>query len=318
MKIVRFFICLCVLVSMLSFSANSRESLRSKIRERIAAKIKGNASEDLQTIVVGGKKRGYILHIPKKYSSKKVPLVIVLHGGGGNAQSGVVMSGFNKKSDQEGFIVVYPNGSGKRKNKFLTWNAGNCCKYSQENNIDDVGFIKVLIEHLENTYNIDSNRIYATGMSNGAMMAERLACELTGKISAIADVAGTLSYGINSIKGPISVLMIHGTNDKHVPYEGGFGPESIVKEVDNRPILETANFWTKNNSCSIDFYEEKVSKNVVRKAYNNCAGDSEVVLYTIKDGEHVWPGFKKTRNKTDTTSWEISATDIIWDFFSRH
>src|SRR4030042_1455717 len=111
-----------------------------------------------------------------------MPLVIVLHGGGGTAQSTAGMTGMNVKADSSGVIAVYPNGNGRVSDeKLLTWNAGNCCGYALDNNIDDVGFIRELIDKLEKKLAIDKARIYATGISNGGMMSYRLACELADK-----------------------------------------------------------------------------------------------------------------------------------------
>src|SRR4030042_572429 len=126
-----------------------------------------------------------------------MPLVIVLHGGGGNAQSTAGMTGMNVKADSSGVIAVYPNGNGRLSDeKLLTWNAGNCCGYALDNNIDDVAFIRSLIDDLQSKLAIDQSRVYATGISNGGMMSYLLACQLSDKIAAIAPVAGTM--GMNS------------------------------------------------------------------------------------------------------------------------
>jgi polyhydroxybutyrate depolymerase len=138
-----------------------------------------------------GRVRTYLVHLPASYSKDKTwPLVLVLHGGGGNGEQVAKMTGFSRKADQEGFIAVYPNGTGLWQNRFLTWNAGNCCAYAYENRIDDVGFIRALIGQLRKDYAVDDRRIYAAGISNGGMMSYRLACGLSDLIAAIGPVAG--------------------------------------------------------------------------------------------------------------------------------
>ncbi|HUJ70694.1 MAG TPA: PHB depolymerase family esterase, partial [Verrucomicrobiae bacterium] len=179
----------------------------------------GNHELSLKT---GGRDRVYSLHLPPAYDGKHLlPLVIVLHGGGGNAEGAIRMTGFNQKADKEGFVVVYPNGSGRLKTRLLTWNSGNCCGYALDSGVDDVGFIRALIDELKKTRAVDPQRVYATGISNGGMMTYRLACELSDKIAAIAPVAGALNLENCQPTRPVSVIIFHGTADEHVLYNGG-------------------------------------------------------------------------------------------------
>src|ERR1035438_8717219 len=122
-------------------------------------------------LTVGQRERTYLLHLPPVYDGKRsLPLVIVLHGGGGNAPGAVRVTGCSANADKEGFVRGYPNGSGRLKNRMLTWNSGNCCGYALDSDVDDAGFIRALIDELEKTRAIDPKRVYATGMSNGGMM----------------------------------------------------------------------------------------------------------------------------------------------------
>ncbi|MDO8734757.1 MAG: PHB depolymerase family esterase [Elusimicrobiota bacterium] len=265
----------------------------------------------------GGRTRTYLLHIPASFNGKKaVPLVIVLHGGGGNASKTVETTGFSKKSDEAGFIVVYPNGTGRLK-KILTWNAGNCCGYALDNNVDDVGFIRELINQIEKELKIDGRRIYATGISNGGMMAYRLACELSDKIAAIAPVAGAFNIDTTP-KNPVSVMIFHGTADQHVLYEGG----EPKKRADRRSrtdksVAFAADFWVNHNGCSAK--PNRTEKgNIIMEKYTGGRKNSEVVLVTIKNGEHAWPGGKPAWRGGDIPTTEISATDEMWNFFEKH
>ncbi|MDG6229485.1 MAG: PHB depolymerase family esterase, partial [Candidatus Thermoplasmatota archaeon] len=146
-----------------------------------------------ESIMVDGLERSYSIHIPEGYDgSKPLPLVLVFHGGGGNANNILQTTGFNQKADEEGFLVVYPQGSGRLQNSLLTWNTGFCCGYAVENTIDDVAFIRQLIDHLQRHYPIDTKMIYATGISNGGMMTYLVGAELSDIFAAIAPVAASI------------------------------------------------------------------------------------------------------------------------------
>ncbi|MGH8245909.1 MAG: alpha/beta hydrolase family esterase, partial [Gammaproteobacteria bacterium] len=122
--------------------------------------------------------RSYILHVPPSFDpDQPVAVVLIFHGGGGNADNAVRMTGFNGQSDESGFLAVYPNGSGRLGDLVLTWNGGDCCGYAQEHNVDEVGFLRALLTDLNSSVRVDASRVYATGMSNGAIFAYRLACE---------------------------------------------------------------------------------------------------------------------------------------------
>ncbi len=275
-----------------------------------------------ESLMVDGVERTYILHLPADYAEKKsIPLVFVFHGGGGSAQGARRMSQMDVKADKENFIVVYPNGTGKYKTWGLTWNTWNCCGAALDNNVDDVQFIRKLIEFLSTRYNIDHKRIYATGMSNGGMMSYRLACELSDKIAAVAPVAGSLNYDDPRPSFPVSVIAFHGTADEHLPYYGGKGRRIILsqKERIDKPVSYAISFWVKYNGCSSLPQKEEFG-NIIREKYTDGRLGSEVVLYTIKGGGHSWPGGKKGAffGNVDPPTSEISATDLIWDFFAAH
>lgn len=139
-----------------------------------------------RTLKVGDLDRKYLLHVPKQYDSKTpMPVVLAFHGGGANAEGMVKFCGLHDKADEAGFIVVYPSGTG-RLEKLLTFNGGNCCGYAMQNNVDDVGFVRSLLDDLATVANIDSKRVFATGMSNGGIISYRLASELSDRIAAIA------------------------------------------------------------------------------------------------------------------------------------
>jgi polyhydroxybutyrate depolymerase len=274
--------------------------------------------ETTHALTHDGLERSYILYVPADVNwGQPVPLVFVFHGGTGNAKSAIGMSGFNKVADQNGFIVAYPNGTGRLSDdKLLTWNGGNCCAYAQEKNVDDVGFVRAIVTELQKQANIDPQRIYATGLSNGAVLTQRLACEAADVFAAVAPVAGTLNFSPCNPSRPISVIEFHGTADQHIPYEGGKGPASLV-DVDFASVPASVGFWTTFDGCTpqpqINSFND-----IRREVWSGCAGSTSVELYTVIDGGHAWPGGSGGWPGSDQPTQSISASQLIWDFFDAH
>ncbi len=280
------------------------------------------AGDETRTLQVGQLTRSYVIHRPANLKAeilktgKRVPLVIVLHGGGGNSSNAASMSLMSEKSDKEGFLAVYPNGTGRTTN-MLTWNSGNCCAYAMRKNIDDVGFTRKLIETLVATDNVDPKRVFVTGISNGGMMSFRLACELSDLIAAAAPVAGALSVDTKPTN-PVAIIMFNGMADDHVLYEGGTPRKSFEPRVD-KSVAYAVSFWTKRNDCaSKPKRQVNSSGNVIVDTYKSQTTNADVVLCTIKNGQHSWPGGTKPRAQGDDPSTEVSATDMMWEFFKNH
>lgn len=272
-------------------------------------------------INVNGVKRSYILHLPAKFKKgKPLPLVIAFHGGGGNAENMIRMSGFNDKSDKESFLVAYPNGSGQFGNLLLTFNAGGCCAYAMENKVDDVSFISKLIDKLVIEYGADPSRVYVTGFSNGALISHYLAAKLSEKIAAAAPVAGSIFASSPKPNGKVAILMIHGTADTAVPYEGGMSKRSRVAPNQSEPftsVQESARYWAKNSGCDRTPFKS-VKGNITIEAFSGCSKQSDVEVISIAGGLHSWPGGEKGRTEADAPSTDLNATDTIWEFFKRH
>ncbi|MBN3038700.1 MAG: polyhydroxybutyrate depolymerase [Candidatus Omnitrophica bacterium] len=322
-KALRLAIVIFTIGFLVSNNAFAQETFLERLRERISGRRNRenhiNGGEDINAFIVAdGRERTYIIHLPsKRKRTKALPLVFVLHGGGANAENAIRMSGMSDKADKEGFVAVYPNGTGRVKNKVLTWNSGNCCGYAMDNDVDDVNFMRLLIEKMEREYNIDNKRIYFTGISNGAMMSYKIACELSDKIAAIAPVAGALNCPC-SPDHPVSVIIFHGAEDRHVPYNGGIGEKAKEKRID-RPVSYAVDFWLKNNNC-ISTSKKEESGSIIHETYGGCEAGSAVELYTIKGQGHAWPGGEQglRYGNVDRPTQEISATDIIWEFFKEH
>jgi len=264
-----------------------------------------------------GRERSYLIKVPEN-ATVKPPAMIVLHGGGGNAKSNEVITGMGKLADKEGFVLVYPDGTGKRKNFLLTWNAGRCCAYAKKHDVDDVGFISALIDFLISEKNVDPKRVYVTGISNGGMMAYRLACEAPEKIAGIAPVAGSMFDGCAQKGPPLPVAIFHGTEDKHVLYDGGeplrkFDPNPRI----DPPVSYAAEFWRKRNGCDPD-PETSRKGNIRIERYQKCVPGAGVVVYSIVGGGHSWPGGTKYLPGADEPTRELDANSTMWEFFEEY
>jgi len=276
-----------------------------------------------RSVRVDRRTRSYLVHVPPSYDgSKPFPVVLAFHGGLSRAESLIQESGLNEKADAAGFIAVYPNGT-SRYGRLLTWNAGNCCGYAVRQNVDDVGFVKALLDDLAGIASIDSKRIYATGYSNGAMMAYRLASELSDRIAAIAPVAGPMGTATCKPKRPVPVVHFHGTDDGYAPFAGGrvdFG----FSTVNFYSVDHSIRAWVKANVCpekpvvadEPDRSDDGMS--VERRTYGPGEDGAEVVLMVIKGGGHTWPGRTPPLAQFGKSTKDISANDLMWDFFQKH
>ena len=268
------------------------------------------------TLDHGGASRSYVVRLPEK-SRALLPLVLVLHGGGGNAANAEQMTGFTAKGRKENFIVVYPEGSGRMRDKLLTWNARHCCAYAMKNDVDDVGFIDALLDELIANYPVDPKRVYVTGMSNGGMMTHRLGIELSQRFAAIAPVVATIFGDERPASMPVSALMINGALDEHVPPAGGAPGGRGERSWDGtpaKPALAQFQYWSDVNRCG------RAAENDSRKwtHWRTACGKEGVELYLIKDNGHAWPGGKPGSSRGDPPSEAMNATDVIWRFFSAH
>lgn len=283
-------------------------------------------------IIVDGLKRTYLLHLPSSDFNHPLPIVLVLHGGGGKGGKMITLTygGFDKLADKKGFMVVYPDGFDKN------WNDGRSMSEANyetfKNDTDDTRFISALIDDLIKKYNADPKHVFVTGISNGAMMSYRLGCELSGKIAAIAPVAGNIPENFFPRCKPsscIPVLAINGDADPLMPYNGGdvTGPFGRRKFGRVMSAKESVLFWVRNNGCSEDpVISQMPDKDpedgtlVQKKMFSDGKNQSEVILYTIRNGGHTWPGGYQYLGKwiVGRTCMDMDATEVIWEFFEKH
>jgi len=254
--------------------------------------------------------RDYRAYIPAMYDpAMAVPLVFNLHGYGSNNVQQEIYGDFRPIADTAGFIIVHPNGTFDIHDSRY-WNTfGN-------STVDDIGFLSALIDTLDADYNIDLNRIYATGMSNGGFMSYELACGLSGRIAAIASVTGSMIYSHFSscnASHPTPVMEIHGTADNTVPFNGN---------VFFVPIDTLVSYWVGYNHCLTtptltQIPDIDTTDGCTAELFTYVAGDagSKVALFKIIGGEHTWPGAPFI---IGVTNMDISASAEIWHFFSQY
>ncbi len=270
-------------------------------------------------------KRSYLIYVPANYDrSKPTPLLFDIHGGGGTAKGAIKLTKarFNELADEKGFIVVYPNAV-KR-----IWNDGRLANLKKGmEHVDDVGFISNIVAKVRNEYNIDSKRIFTTGMSNGGFMTSRLLCDRSDIFRGGAILTATISvdyFDRCAPEHPVGVMIMNGTGDPLIPYTGG---QVKVFKKERGEIVSTddyAAYW-QGKLCNSDAhtsqdlpdYNAFDGSTITVKTYTDCLENAALVLYKIKGGGHTWPGGKQymKKKKIGMTNRDINACEVIWEFF---
>ncbi|MGI9177482.1 MAG: alpha/beta hydrolase family esterase [Pirellulales bacterium] len=273
-------------------------------------------------IPAGPRNRQAVACVPARAApSTGWPLVLAFHGGQSHPEMMRRFSGLDTFAADGRAIVVYPAGSGSRAG-LLTWNGGNCCGEARDMGSDDVGFARLLIAEIARRFPVDPLRVHATGMSNGAMMAYRIGGELAGMIASIAPVAGPLALAAIAPARQVPVLHFHGTADQFTPFEGGVGRRSVTR-VSHRPVLEGLLDWARANDCPPEPVAERIpcpdaGISIERMRWGPGTAASEVVLYRLDGGGHVWPGRTPDSFLLGPAVPSLDANELIWEFFARH
>lgn len=276
----------------------------------------------------GTAERHYIVHVPPAPGANPA-LILNFHGGGGNARAHQEYVRMDALADREGFIAVYPDGNGPLRERFLTWNAGSCCGMAAATQVDDVAFVRALLEDLAPRQPYDPARVYATGLSNGAMMSYRLAAELSDRIAAVAPIAGSVVVLRFAPARPVPVMHVHSVDDPRALYQGGLGPPFPATNIRvlHPPVEERLAEWARVNGCGAapEAGEKRDWTSAggpvhaaTRYAWPGCK--AETVLWKLTGAGHVWPGGQR-----DALVWllgpgtqVIDANEEMWRFFSRH
>lgn len=310
------FVSIVLMLNLFSCSSECKP-LFGNLQKNTAAEELNASLSYKKSVLVDGRHRSYYVYAPSDYSpSKSYPVLFVFHGGEGNANNILKITKFKDYIDKYQFILIAPNGSNRFENElFLMWNAGHCRGYASEAKINDSKFVNTIIDQTADSYNIDRKRIYLTGLSNGAMLSYKIACQLSGKIAGVAPVGGAMNYIPKSAKSPIPVVVFHGTADRHVLFKGGI-PLDFFEEktrVDNS-VSKAVSFWVKNNKCSQNPIIVQ-NGNVSVYKYLHSEDNTPVILYKITGGKHAWPGGERDFPFGDKPTNEINASQIILDAF---
>lgn len=253
-------------------------------------------------------RRTYYLYTPKSYQpNHPLPLVLAFHSYGKQGRDMAATTTLNRLAEQKGFIVVYPNAINKQ------WDVDG----HAQTRVDDAAFVSALIAHITKIRAIDSHRIYATGSSDGGLLVQRLACQKPSQIAAFASVAASLPVQLQpscQTKTPVSVLMINGTADPAIPWEGGKPPKVQIGPYLSIPsIPQVIDFWRQHNGCPSKAQVKQLSGSRVEVSrYPGCRAGSEVALVTLKGGGHIWPGGGSGKSEF------LDAGQVVWDFFKGH
>ena len=266
-------------------------------------------------LTIDGRDRTYSVYRPPGLArNNPVPLVVVLHGGFGTGNQAEKSYRWDETAQTRGFVVAYPDGYRR------SWNAGGgCCGPALRDNVDDIGFLTAMIRAVSKSDNIDPRRIYLAGISNGAAMSYRYACSGPIAIAAIGSVSGAMPGGCQSPK-PVSVVEIHGLKDQNIPFAGGVGTKGISK-VDWPGVEQGLDPFRKADRCGA---AATTTAGTVTTSTYNCAAGNQVVLITISDAGHQWPGAGENRRLArllldlDPPSRALDATSVLGDFFLRH
>lgn len=267
---------------------------------------------DSQVVALGN--RSYTVDLPAK--ATRAPIILALHGGGGNPEQFARNSGLSAPAMAQGYAVIYPAGSG-RLAKMLTWNGGYCCAYAMKAGVDDVAFLDGVVADAAQRFGLDAGRVYVTGMSNGGLMAETYAAVRAGSLRAVASVSGSLDVDHVRITGPVPILVIHGTADDHVPFAGGIGAAGKVP-TDWASVADVVAAFVKAAGVPLVKTDSiidpvKDDMRVLATDYTDARGNVMVRLLAIEGGGHVWPGGRRSGGTTD-----LDATTEVLRFFALH
>lgn len=282
------------------------------------------------TLEHAGLSRTYRLFVPDSYKShKRVPLLVLLHGGGSDGRRMVKFTGFNRIAEDEGMIIATPNGIDRH------WNDGraNTGYRAHEQGVDDVGFISQLIDKLAQEYRIDRDRVYVAGISNGGMMSYRLGLEIPGKIAAIAPVVAALPEELAKKQWsgrPVPAVIINGTEDPLIKWDGGEIKIFFKSAGRVLPVPQTVKFWVEHNRCSspptecvLPDSDPADGMRVVKSVYVAGKGGADVTFYAVEGGGHTWHGPRPfvqylPPSRIGRACKDFDCTEAIWEFFSKH
>lgn len=293
--------------------------VQSAVRTAVASPAVAGTRETVR-LRHGGRDRRFQMHVPPyEQNHAGMPLLVVLHGGGGSGEQVREATRLDKFGVRQGFVVAFPDGTGRLPKKLLTWNSGGIDVYAQRHKIDDVDFLKNVVLNIQKKVPINADRIYVVGHSNGGMMCHRLAREAADVFDGIAVVAGAMNFTDNGVHGPIATLLIHGTNDKNVPFEGGPAGGRGKKRVD-ASLKSAVDYYILRNGL-VAYPQTDVEEGVTFARYlrgkDKGKGKSPPVwVVTLKNGGHAWPGQAHQPRLLGDQPHPWSASRGVVEFFA--
>ncbi|MEY2588189.1 MAG: polyhydroxybutyrate depolymerase [Acidimicrobiaceae bacterium] len=266
-----------------------------------------------------GRTRTYHLYVPSTLTGA-APLLIALHGGTGWGTQFERNSGFDGLAEANGFIVVYPDGIGVGADgtELRTWNGGDCCGPAVKQQVDDVGFIRLLIAQVRSQHDIDSARVFATGHSNGAILAYRLACELSDEIVAIGVQSAAPEVSTCTPAHAVSMLQIHGAADLNIPIDGGLGPNAISGVAFNRPVVAAQTLAAADGCPSAPVSTTDADNADLAVTSWSCPNGVQVAFVEVAGANHAWMGHAGGSGKVGPPYTKLDSSLAIWSFLSRH
>lgn len=259
--------------------------------------------------------REYRLHLPSGYDDQvDYPLLFAFHGGFGFDWQFENETNFSHYADSLGFIVVYPQAFGSTR----SWNTGVCCGYAYNNNINDFLFVEKMIDTISNNYSIDSDKIYSTGFSSGAMFTYALGCKMPDVFAAIAPVSSSMIIDICSPWcSSTPVLHLHAEPDSSAIYHGGYSSNPLVNFY-YPPVDSVMQVWSMNNGCTGIVDTTFLANGTTIYTWNNCVSNTYNEVWLADDGGHKWMGTQGTGVLSgDSATQDFYATEVVWNFLKQ-
>jgi polyhydroxybutyrate depolymerase len=276
----------------------------------------------------GGRERRYLVHVPCGYDGRRpVPVVLMFHGAGGTAELAKNDTGWADKADREGFLVVFPEGTRPDPSRPATFRTnpqiwqGPPRQQGHRPPVDDIGFVRGILDELEGAFLIDTHRLFATGFSNGAAFCFFLATQLSRRLAAIGPVAGLCRVKEPKLERPVPTIFLIGTRDPLVPLHGGEVKSPWEQRPVPRPaVRDSILTWARANGCPLGPQTTEEKDGVRVETFGPCAAGAELKYCTIEGLGHFWPGGPANLSErlAGKPSMKLRATEVIWDFFRHH
>ncbi|MFY9341261.1 MAG: serine hydrolase [Planctomycetota bacterium] len=294
--------------------------IQQAVREAVRSPEVAGTAEAV-AIEHGGRDRRYWLHVPPHAANiVGLPLLLVLHGGGGSGEQARAATDLATLGTRAGYVVVFPDGTGPLRGKLLTWNSGGIAVYAADHEVDDVGFLRAVVTDVQRRVPIDAARVFAAGHSNGGMMCHRLAREAADVFAGIAVVSGAMNFTAVDAQSPIAALLVHGSGDQHVPYEGGRPRSSLGRAGDrtDASVQAAIDYYVERNEL-VGYPDARAHGKVRVDTYAIGKGGRTTLpvrVITLEGGGHAWPGSTEKQRLLADTPFPFDASAAILEFFA--